>query len=149
MKKARVVNNIAQDVTGGDVDELFHPNVASQFVDVPDEVENGWEFDGVDWNAPEVASPPPTTPTIKSIDIPGFLLLFTHQERIKARELRATDEIINDFWLILDDPRTLNVNLSLASIQGAIEHTLTQINANGVTIDVQLRKSQILNCEIQ
>lgn len=148
MKKARVVNNIAYDVIDGDVNDFFHPTIAAQFVDVPDEVENGWEFDGTDWNAPNVQ--PPLQPQVgKSIDIPGFLLLFTHQERIKARELRATDAIINDFWLILDDPRTLNVNLSLTSIQGAIEHTLTQINANGVTIDVQLRKSQILDCVIQ
>lgn len=78
-----------------------------------------------------------------------FKLLFTSQERIKAKELRATDSTIDDFWSILDDPRTQSVDMYLLSIQGAIEYTLAEINANGVTIDVAARKAQILQGIIQ
>ncbi len=78
------------------------------------------------------------------IDPITFKLCFTSAERIKAKELRATDAAIEDFWTILDDPRTAIVDMTLPSIQGAIEHTLTEINANGVTIDVAARKAEIL-----
>lgn len=81
-------------------------------------------------------------PTVSAI---SFMRLFTLDERIKARELRATDEKINDFWAQLEDVRVTEVVMALPSIQEDIEYTLTAINAAGVTIDVQERKAEILS----
>lgn len=80
-----------------------------------------------------------------TVDVISFKLLHTSLERITARELRATDPVIDDFWAILDDPRTENVVMALPSIQQAIEYTLTAINAAGVPIDVEARKAAILS----
>ena len=114
-------------------------------VEIPSRVtvEIGYSYDGSSFNPPVAAI------IVKAVSVPEFLLCFTSAERIKARELRATDPIIDDFWIILDDARTYGVNMSLPSVQMAIEHTLTQINANGVVIDVQARKAEILSGAVQ
>lgn len=88
---------------------------------------------------PPVASIPPTVSAI------AFMRLFTGDERVKARELRATDPKIEDFWTQLEDLRVTEVVMALPSIQAEIEYTLTAINAAGVTIDVQERKAAILS----
>ncbi|PTQ86828.1 hypothetical protein [Nitrosomonas ureae] len=83
-----------------------------------------------------------------TVDVITFKLLFTSQERIKAKELRHTDVLIDDFWSILDDPRSENVVMALPSIQDAIDYTLTAINAAGLTIDVAARKVAILSGQL-
>jgi len=45
---ARIINNIAVDVST-DPDNDFHPDIASQFVSVPDEVMVGWINTGDTW----------------------------------------------------------------------------------------------------
>lgn len=74
----------------------------------------------------------------------AFMRLFTADERVKARELRATNPKINDFFLQLEDPRTDAVVMVLPSIQADIEYVLTAVEAAGLSIDVQARKSEIL-----
>jgi len=81
-------------------------------------------------------------PTVGAV---AFIRLFTLDERVKARELRATDPKINDFWAQLDDPRVTEVVMALPSIQSEVEYTLSAINAAGVTLDVQARKAEILS----
>lgn len=81
----------------------------------------------------------------RSIDVPGFFLLFKSDERLKARELRATDPIIDDFWTILEDPRTVVVNMSIQQVQDAIGYILTKVEENGVVLDVQARLAEILS----
>ena len=80
-------------------------------------------------------------PTVGPI---AFMRLFTADERVKARELRATNPKINDFFLQLEDPRTDAVVMVLPSIQADIEYVLTAVEAAGLSIDVQARKSEIL-----
>lgn len=82
--------------------------------------------------------PPPTIGAI------AFMRLFTSDERIKARELRTSDLMVDDFWRQLEDPRTDVVVMALPSIQNDIEYTLNAINSGGLTIDVQARKAEIL-----
>ena len=55
MKNTRILNNTAVDTTTGNIHEMFHPDIAAQFVECPDEVLDGWVItDGI-WSAP----PPP------------------------------------------------------------------------------------------
>jgi len=147
MKHARIINNVAIDVVDGNPADFFHPSIASQFVTVPNEVESGWLLDPEteEWSAPEPATPAQVVATPQKIDVISFKLLFTSPERIKAKELRATDPVIDDFWSILDDQRTQSVDMSLASIQGAIMYTLDKINTAGVVTDVMARTAAILS----
>ena len=74
----------------------------------------------------------------------AFKLLFTATERVRATELKPTDPYIADFWGMLDDPRTDYVDLNLASVQAAIEHTLEAVKTAGIELDVASRKVEIL-----
>lgn len=80
-----------------------------------------------------------------TVSVTEFMLLFTAAERVKTRELRATDATINDFWLLLEHPKTENVAMVLPAIQDSIQYTLEAIDAAGVEIDIPARKAQILS----
>jgi hypothetical protein len=150
MKKAWIQNDVIRDVANGDPYSLYHSDVAKFYdTDVPDNAENGDAFkDGTltkrpVYVAPVVVPEPPVVVPPKVGPI-AFKLLFTAPERITAKQLRATDPGLDDFWGLLDDPRTDVVDLSLASTQGAIEYTLTKVKAAGVTVDIPARKAEIL-----
>ena len=71
-------------------------------------------------------------------------MLFTVKERLKAKELRAEDPVMDDFWGLIEDPRTDVVNLALQSVQAAVEYTLDAVHAAGIEGDVRVRKAEIL-----
>lgn len=138
---ARVVNGVAIDVSSNP-EESFHPDIASEFEEVPDTVQCGWRLANDEWEAPEIAAMVAAI-ELREVDPITFKLLFTSAERIAAKALRATDPVIDDFWTILDDPRTRTVDMRIPSIQAVIEHTLDAINA------APERKNQILQGIIQ
>ena len=115
MKYARIVNGIAVDVRDDCPDGLYVPDIVSEFVEVPDNVEDNYFFDGTEWTAPVVFEPVVTDPLIPIISPVEFKLLFTPQERVSIKKEISTDEIIEDLFTILDDPRLTNVNLNLES----------------------------------
>lgn len=79
-----------------------------------------------------------------TVSVATFLLSFTSAERVKARALRSTDPILDDFWLVLD--KATNVDLSWPSVQDGVEYTLTVVKAAGLTtLDIPARKASILN----
>lgn len=144
---ARIIDNVAIDVSS-DPDNHFHPLIASQFAEVPDDVGAGWIKTGSVWTAPEPRVDVAVT-VLQKIEVIKFMLLFTIQELVIARTLRATDTTIDALWRILDDPRTNHVDVELTSIQSGIEYTLSQIKLNGLPdLDVALRKNQIITGEI-
>ena len=138
---ARIIDNVAIDVSDNP-DESFHPDIAAEFVNVPDTVKPGWRLVDEEWVAPEV---PEVVIEPKEVDPITFKLLFTSAERIAAKALRASDPAIDDFWIILDDPRTRSVDMRIPSIQAIIEHTLTACSVENVAE----RKAQILQGIIQ
>lgn len=139
---ARIVDGVAIDVSD-DPESHFHPDIAAEFEEVPDTVQHGWRLIGDEWEAPEVIEAPVAVIEPKEVDPITFKLLFTSAERIAAKALRATDPVIDDFWSILDDPRTRTVDMRIASVQSAIEHTLDAIEAEPG------RKDQILQGIVQ
>lgn len=141
---AKIIDNVAIDVSANPT-ESFHPDVAAEFVNVPDIVEYGWRLINGEWVAPEVVIVPEVAIKPKEVDPITFKLLFTSAERVAAKALRATDPAIDDFWTILDDPRTRTVDMRIPSIQAIIEHTLTACNVENVAD----RKAQILQGIIQ
>lgn len=54
-----------------------------------------------------------------------FKMCFTPQERIAIKALRATNQIIDDAYEILDDPRLTTVDMALASNQQMIDYLVS------------------------
>jgi hypothetical protein len=142
---ARVIDNVAVDVSA-DPQNSFHPDIAAEFVAVPDNVRAGW-VKGTDgkWSAPAPAPEPVPAATYPKVGPIAFQMLFTPQEMIAADELKATDKVLASFWKLIDDPRTDVVDLGLESVQNAIEYTLTAVKGAGVAVDVPARKAAILS----
>ena len=147
---ARVIDNVAVDVSA-DPENCFHPDIAAQFVSVPDTVQTGWRK-GTDgkWSAPAPAPEPVPQVSYPKVGPIAFQMLFTPEEAITADGLKATDKVLASFWKLIDDPRTDVVDLGLESVQNAIEHTLTAVSAaivaaGGTAIDVPARKAAILS----
>jgi hypothetical protein len=129
---ARIINNIAVDVSTNPT-ESFHPEIASQFVSVPDNVVAGWELVNGVWGevaALEVIVVPPTVSVIE------YKMLFTSQERVATKN--SADPVIVDLQELMNDPRTTNVDLSLKSISDALDY-MTTLNILGAG-----RKAEIL-----
>ena len=118
---ARVINDVAVDVSSTPA-EQFHPSIAEQFEPVPDEVQAGWvrNEDG-EWEAP--APSPSEAPKVSPVE---FKLLFTSAERVAIKAARATDQVIDDFYDIVEDPRLTNVDLGLKSTRDAIGYLAAQ-----------------------
>lgn len=125
MKYARNVNNTAVDVRTESPDGCFTADIAAQFAQVPDTVENGWILNGQTWEAP----PAPVIPDpVEPVAIPPkvspveFMLLFTAAERVGIKAARATNPVIDDFLDIIEDPRLQHVDLNLASTQEGLDY---------------------------
>ena len=142
---ARIINDVAVDVSA-DPQNSFHPDIAAEFVAVPDNVRAGW-IKGADgkWSAPAPTPEPVPAVTYPKVGPIAFQMLFTPAEMIAADELKATDKVLASFWKLIDDPRTDVVDLGLESVQNAIEYTLTAIKGAGVAVDVPARKAAILS----
>lgn len=115
MKYARIVNGIAVDVRTESPEGFFTPNIVAEFIEVPEEVEDHWILLDDNWSAPIMPEPIVTAPLIPIISPVEFKLLFTPQERMAIKAARATDEILDDLFTIIDDPRLKEVNLNLES----------------------------------
>lgn len=64
MKYARISNNMAVDVRDTHPHGFFTPDIEAQFVTVPDDVQDGYLYDGEVFTAP----PAPIPPTQEDID---------------------------------------------------------------------------------
>ncbi|MCY1705476.1 hypothetical protein [Pannonibacter sp. SL95] len=123
-KFARIIDGIAVDVTAADPSGLYHPDVASQFVSVPAQVERGWRKQGSTWSAPEAPAETPATavPRRTVFTPPEFLLLFTAAERVAIRAARPTNPVISDWLTILEDPRLSEVDVTRQSTRDGLEY---------------------------
>lgn len=125
---ARVINDVAVDVCA-DPANSFHPDIAREFEQVPDNVKQDWvRIDGV-WSAPAPSpepEPEPTPSEATKVSPVEFKLLFTSAERVAIKAARATDQVIDDFYDIVEDPRLTFVNLGLQSTQDALSYMVAQ-----------------------
>lgn len=147
MKYANIVNNIVVDVSD-DPATHYHPDIAAQFVEVPDEVQTGWvRGDDGTWSAPVIEAAPEPVAVRPSVSPVEFKLLWTSQERIALRRMRDTNPVIADFWEIVEDPRVQSVNLDRKSTQQGIAYSLHQLADDGVieAEDIETRVEQILS----
>ena len=124
MKHARIVNNTAVDVRTESPEGFFTPEIVAQFVEVPDEVENGWVLENGTWTAPPPApepqpqpQPQPPAQLIPLIGPIAFQMLFKVDELVAIDAAKDTNVAIRIFWKLLDDPRTDYVDRNLEPIQ--------------------------------
>lgn len=126
--KALIIDGVAVNVVPADkLAESFHPDVAARFVDVRDEVGEGWRLVDGDWTGPEVIEPPEPMlpPDAYVVDVPTFKMRFKPAALVQVRA--SEDPIVKAFLSeIVDDPRTLNVNLALPFVQDAIAYLVGQ-----------------------
>lgn len=146
MKYARIVSNAAVDVRTESPEGCFTPDIAAQFVTVPDQVEDGWTINEGVWSAPAIPEPvvPPAPVVIPPKVSPvEFMLLFKSPERIAIKAARPTDPVIDDFMDIVEDTRLTFVDLGLQSTQDALNYFVFK------TILTPERKDQILTGQAQ
>ena len=122
MKYARVVADTVVDVRTEAPEGVFTPEVVAEFVEVPDQVENGWLLkDGV-WSAPPPApEPEPPAQLIPLIGPIAFQMLFKVDELVAIDAAKDTNVAIRIFWKLLDDPRTDYVDRNLEPIQSMLQ----------------------------
>lgn len=122
---ARIINEVAVDVST-DPATHFHPDIAREFVAVPDNVQPGWRLIEGIWTEPAPVDPPAPVaehPTVSPIE---FKLLFTLQERLAINKVRDTDPVLDDFFGLIEDPRLTFVDLGLQSTRDAIGYLAAQ-----------------------
>ena len=129
MKYAWIENNKIRDIVNADPFTVFHADVAKNYsTEVEDNVEDNAELvDGV-WVNPVTPEPdtdyviPEPEKVYPKVSPLEFKILFTAQERIAIKEAKATDEILQDGFEILEDTRLTVVDLGLASTQDFIDY---------------------------
>ncbi len=127
--KAQIQGNVVVAVHPAP-ETAFHPDLASQFIEVPDahksEVAIGWLVDGDGWSAPEVQSveePEPESPTFRTtVSRVEFKQLFTISEHVRVKMARnyvgeEMDKVILKYTLdaaydMLDDPQLETLDLA-------------------------------------
>ena len=134
---ARIVDGAAVDVTTINPSAIFHPEIAAQFIVVPDGTETGATYaDGIWTNPPPPEPAAPVQSYLLTPSRPQFLLLFTGPERVAIRA--STDALVVDFLDIVKDPALEWIDLSLASVQEGIAYLVT------LTLLTQARANTIL-----
>ena len=147
MNYARIRNNIAVDVST-DPASQFHPTIAAEFEAVPDDVQRGWQRDAEGtWSAPPEVAPSEPEPERPRVGPVEFKLLFTSPERLKLKELRASDPALADFFEIIEDPRLQYIDLSLGSTAAGVDHCLSLLTNAEIIAESEAatRREQILS----
>ncbi len=90
---ARIQNGYVVDVRTNSPIGCFTDNFVSQFISIPDEVENGWLFDGTSYIAP----PEPPQPTQEELDAMAAQLVTTEALRVQSSIIQATQARLDTF----------------------------------------------------
>ena len=110
----RNVANIATDTTSIPPNIAHHPDIAKLFEPCPAEVQDGWHYWGGAWH--KEAEPCYHT----ELTIFEFKTLFTAEERVRLKRARKgtaetpADEILNDYWELMEEFGKVHINSSLA-----------------------------------
>lgn len=146
MNYAWIENNVIRDIAHSTPSEIYHPDIAAHYDTlVPDEAAPGDTYDGttltkqviVPIELPPMSEPVFIPPTVTVIE---WKMLFHSEERIAIST--STDPVIIDLQDLMNDPRTKVVDLSLKSIDKALDYmTFKGYIAEG-------RKAEILTGKI-
>lgn len=110
------------------------PVLASTFIPCPDNMIAGSTFVNGIWTRVELPAIIPVPPIVTPDDA---LWLFESSERVILRAARRSDPALDDFMLVLESRKS--VNLALPSVQNAFKYALTVAR-----VDVPTRLAEIL-----
>lgn len=105
MKYARIVDGTPVDICTNPK-LCFHPLLAQQFVEIPDEVDKNWHQtpEGI-WRPREIPEPEnepekpvEVTPSYQKITREQFTQAFTPEERVAVKNLRELDAVVDDYY---------------------------------------------------
>ena len=93
-------------------------------------------------------TPEPAPPKVSAIE---FKLLWTPFERVALNKLRESDELLADFWSLIEDPRLTQVDLGLSSTQQAVTYAVQKLVELGeVSADAEAtRVDEVLSGKMQ
>lgn len=149
MIKARVIDGVVIDVST-DPENHYHPLIAAEFVEVPDEVEIGWLLDPETgaWSAPQAV---PAVPTVQR---PKLIITETTadadhaaQTQIKAGEITCLAGAVITFKTELHSadgailPLTDTFRMPMRSSDGREKILLVQMVDGIATITAPMRES--------
>ena len=140
--KAWIEDNRVREICKGNPSELYHPDIAKNFdTEINEDVLVGAELVNGIWINPTIDGPRAPAVDYAKISPIVFKMLFTVSERLAINPLKQSDEIIKDWFEILDDTRLTFVDLELKSTQDALSYLVT------LEILTEDRKLQILRNE--
>lgn len=130
MKYARIVNDVATEIfeplVGFTLEESWYPDVAILFTEVPDDVTVNSIVDKKGkWTLAPVVEVGYTPINYTKVTPMDFQMLFTSKERIEMKTAIKTDEILEDWWSIVTNPQLTEVDLSLNSVQEALDYLVS------------------------
>lgn len=150
MRYARInARGQAVDVTTDDPATRYPADFAATFVEVPDDVQNGWTLDGETW-VPRAAPTggEPEQEYLTTISPVAFKLMLTCAERIAIRQAAAyagedagektKAAIIGDWWGIVEDVRLQSIDLTSQNMDSALGYLVS------VSILTSGRKAEII-----
>lgn len=135
--KAWIENEVIRDVCHGNPDECYHPDIAVFYdTDVPDDAVNGDGWVNGKLVKPVMPEPAPGVIIPPTISAVAFRNLFSITEEIAISA--SVDPVVNVLWNRFSDPKLMTIDLSLASVNSALDY-LTK-----VSILSEGRKAEIL-----
>ena len=135
--KAWIENEVIRDICHGNPDECYHPDIAVFYdTDVPDAAVNGDGWVNGKLVKPVMPEPAPVVIVPPTIGAVAFRNLFSITEEIAISA--SVDPVVNVLWNRFSDPKLMTIDLSLASVNSALDY-LTK-----VSILSEGRKAEIL-----
>jgi hypothetical protein len=148
MKFARIINNIVVNITEEDPALVFHPSVASEFISVPIEIGIGWKKTDDEW-VEQITIATVITEKKEALELSPMeiKLLFTSPERLFLKGKRSEDNILNDFFELVEDTHTVTVNVSRQSTKDGLNYCHALLVAENIISaeHADLRLEQILS----
>lgn len=119
---ARIVGGCAVDITTGNPADLFHADVAKEFVVVPNGTAQGDRFDGHTWAKAADPVPHPAPVVLPILTPMTFYLAFKPAERIAIKA--SSDPVVKEFWDTYQRAENTNtmIDPNLVSVQEGIAY---------------------------
>ena len=129
-KYAHIVDSVAVEILvppeGFALSDCVHADIAALFTEVPNDVTPNSKVNskGV-WTIAVVPEPQVPLATYPVVTPMTFKMLFTSTERIAIKRSVATDDVIDDWWGIINDPNLTEINLGLKSAQDGLDYLIS------------------------
>ena len=121
MKYARISNTYAVDVRTDSPEGCYTPNIVAEFVEVPDDVQDGWVVTDGNWSAPVVY-----TPSAQELaDAQAALLGQQTSEQAALIRVERDNKLKECDWIVI---KNLELNANIPGAWEVYRQALRDIN---------------------